>query len=163
LDLGAKKSAESKEPLSKNYTKLTELGNKTSKPEKKSYLDNVTENDIEKDKEAQRYNILMKKLNQVSLEKEKSKSKQSTAAATSKTLNPLSTKSSLNSHPEAMKSPKSTESQAKNDNYVESKQNGSSQNKNEQSDSDDDEDDDRAAAIKAPNELLEEVIYIFSK
>ena len=160
LDLGSKKSQESKEPLSKNYSKLSELGNsKVAKSEKKSYLDN-TENDIEKDKETQRYNILMKKLNEVSLEKDKSKSKQS-PAATSKSLNPIVKKSSLvNSHPDALKSPKSTESQAKNGNQAVTKQNGSNQNKNEESESDNDEND-RAVAVKAPNELLEEVIFIF--
>ena len=157
LDLGSKKSQESKEPLSKNYSKLSELGNsKVAKSEKKSYLDN-TENDIEKDKETQRYNILMKKLNEVSLEKDKSKQ---SPATTSKSLNPIAKKSSLNSHPEVLKSPKSTESQAKNGNQAVTKQNGSNQNKNEESESDDDDENDRAVAVKAPNELLEEVILI---
>jgi hypothetical protein len=157
-------SSSSSSSINKNYTS-------DEKSNKKSYLENFSEEDIQKDKVKQRYEMLMSKLEDLTVEQKKSKVNKNLngtsplPSTSSKKVLPKipkkdeSTDSKLN----AIKETKGSQSNSLNVNKLsQHTQNPISQSfahLNNSDDDDESEDDAPINPIKAPNELLEEVNF----
>ncbi len=171
-------SASQKAALSSNS--LSSIGKNHEISNKKSYLENFTEEDIQKDKVRQRYEMLMSKLENLTIEQITSKASTSTngvsesplsATSSKKVLpkiakkneNPASTLSAIN-EAKGSQSSSSSNQQAKSNVDKTSPEPAQSLSKGAgvASSSDDESDNDAPInPIKAPNELLEEVINYF--
>ena len=118
---------------------------------KPTYLENFTEKDIQDDKADKRCKFLMNKLNELTLNKNDKNKK----------LQPL--EKNVSPRPSSSSSVKSNSSIKNNQKHSPkiNRLNGAKSSKsNDISDDDNDESENEGTEIKAPNELLEEVIFL---
>ena len=138
---------------SKNELKASGISTSSATDKKPTYLENFTEKDIQDDKADKRCKYLMNKLNELTLNKnDKTKKLQ----PLEKNVSPRPSSSS------SVKSNSSIKNDQKHSPKINNRLNGAKSSKsNDISDDDNDESDNEDTKIKAPNELLEEVNFLF--